>query len=106
MVVTTVLALVAICCMVLFTYGIEKVLFIYVTTENSKPWTEYMVIFGVTTAAFYTILAITMLISYFYLIHTLSNFTHRSMQNLKKLINSLFATLVISYLVRSAILDG
>lgn len=64
-----------------------------------------MKIFGVTTASFYTILAIAMLTSYFYLIVTLNQFTHRSMHQYRKMINLLFATLVVSYVIRSAFLD-
>ena len=104
---TTILAFIAVGCMVYFTIGIEIVTDKYVNKPyNSDPWTKFMEIYGQTTASFYTILALVMLMSYIFLKVTLNRYAHSSLNKPKKVINFLFAALVVCYLLRAAILDG
>jgi hypothetical protein len=75
LIITTVFAVLAVCCMILFTVGITHSLNRYLqgckTECNSDQFQDFMTVFGTTTAAFYTILAIAMGVCYLVMNKTL-----------------------------------
>jgi len=64
-----------------------------------------MKVFGTTTASFYTMLVIAMIVCYYVLNKTLKKFTHNSLERLRNLIGRLFCVLLIGYILRSLVLD-
>ena len=78
LIITTVFAVLVVCCMILFTVGITESLNRYLKlcmTEplscNTEQFQDFMTVFGTTTAAFYTILAIVMGVCYLVMSRTL-----------------------------------
>lgn len=107
------MAIVAVCCMIWFTIGIDLHLdhIINSTTEQEyqvaeAAWSKFMKIFGSTTAVFYTLLACALIFSFVVLNRALKKFAHHSLDETKKKIKMFFSFLVLGFILRSLFLDG
>jgi len=76
---TNVFVVVAVCCMILFSVGIDESLNRYIPTGDPSGFESFLKIFGITTATFYAILVIVMTTCYYYLNKTLKEYTHNSL---------------------------
>jgi len=104
---TNVFVVLAVCCMILFSVGIDRSLNRYIQGGSIDPsgFQRFMKIFGITTATFYAILVFVMSICYYYLNKTLKEYTHNSLVQLRNMIGRLFCVLLLSYIIRSLFLD-
>lgn len=93
--------------MIGFAIRIDVVLNKYLKNEISvETENHFKSVFGTITATFYTLLVISMIVSYYYLNKSLKDFKIMSLDRLKNTINTQYAVLTIGFFLRAALLDG